>query len=133
MGFHKICISITFSCSKAIRAEHSLENMVMSQTPIFHRMQSSSSTKGYISRCYAILLPDYLEHCPNSAKLRWDIGDISSDQREEALETVRLCSMNMSNRLSTIHFTEITLHRYWESILRTLNSAFSTETLSHAF
>lgn len=62
---------------------------------------------------YALLLADYLEQYPNSAMSRWegDIGDISGDQWEEAMEAVRLCSMNVSNRLSqlyillTVHFT----------------------------
>lgn len=53
-------------------------------------MQQSSSTKGFISNCYASLLGVYLERYHSSVCNKWvmDVGDISGDQWEEALENV---------------------------------------------
>lgn len=68
-------------------------------------MQQSSSTKGFSSTCYAMLLWDFLDKFPNLPFAKWerDVGDIPEEQWEEALESVRLCSLNVTQRLSQLY------------------------------
>lgn len=87
-------------------------------TPVFNMMAESISTKGFISRCYAILLTDFLTLFPLRAGERWesDRGPFIDDQWEEALQAVPQYSLNVRQRLMQlylllrIHFTPARLH-----------------------
>lgn len=72
--------------------------------PIFNLMQQSSSTKGFISMCYAMLLGDFMDRFPSLTFEKWerDFGDIPEEQWEEALESVRLCSLQCCPTTVTI-------------------------------
>lgn len=72
---------------------------------VFHLLSSVTHAKGLISQCYSMLLNDFLEAQPTGLRQRWerDVGPISGDQWEEALQAVVTSSMISLQRLSQIY------------------------------
>lgn len=74
--------------------------------------------KGFISRCYAMLLNDLLTLFLLRVGEKWerDLGPFINDQWEEALQAVPQCSLNVKQRLMQLYlllrarFTPARLH-----------------------
>lgn len=90
-----------------------------SPTPIFHILHEATDTKGIISQCYLMLLSSFLEGNPMKAMAQWeeDLGPITGEQWEEALQAVNTCSLNVSQKVSQlyillrVHYTPVKLHK----------------------
>lgn len=92
---------------------------VQSPTPLFHMLQDASDTKDIISQCYYMLLSSFLEGHPMKAVTQWeaDLGPITEEQWEEALQAVNTCSLNVSQKvyqlyiLLRVHYTPVKLYK----------------------
>lgn len=62
-------------------------------------------TTGFISRCYAMLLTEFLTSFPLKVGEKWerDLGPFIEDQWEEALQAVTQCSRNVTQRLMQLY------------------------------
>lgn len=74
-----------------------MDNLALSPTLVFALLQQASSTKGFISSCYASLMEMYLDKYPSLACDRGvrDVGEIPGKLWEEALENVLISSLNV--------------------------------------
>lgn len=91
----------------------------LSPTSILHSFSSVTHAKGLISHCYSMLLSNYLDGYPSKVRGKWegDIGQLSGDQWEDALQGVVISSLISSQKLSQLyivfrsHYTPARLQR----------------------
>lgn len=103
----------------AVAAQGDAGEWELCPTPVFHVLQSSSVTKGTISTCYQMLLAKYLDAYPCKAidAGRGDLGQVTEDQWEEALQAIPTCSLNVAQKVSQlyiilrVHYTPSKLHK----------------------
>lgn len=79
--------------------------LTLSPTPVFRYVQSVQDTKGFISNCFGMLLPSYLEGCHCNAKENWeqDVGLIDDELCDNVLESILHSSLNTAQRLSQLY------------------------------
>lgn len=75
----------------------------LSSTPILNLTQNATSSKGFISHCYAMLLLAFLGDYPCKVAEKWenDVEPLIGDQGETARQLIKLSSLNVS--LTIIH------------------------------
>lgn len=90
----------------ASRAQTGIDDWVQSPTPIFNYISEVEIYKGFISRCYYMLLCIFLKGFPLRAESRWeqDVGAFEEEQWEEALQAVQSCSLNVTQSLCSYIF-----------------------------
>lgn len=103
----------------AVDTQGSATPWTLSNTPIFHLIQSSTETKGFISYCYQMLLMQLLKAHPTRAPSLWeqDVGPITGEQWEEILQSINICSLNVAQKVSQlyiilrVHYTPLKLYK----------------------
>lgn len=101
----------------AVRAQSEGVWWMQSPAPIFHYMTEVSQYKGFILRCYSMLLSMHLKGFPPKATLEKYVGTFEEEQWEEALLAVKLCSLKVAQRLAQlyivlqVHLTPARLYR----------------------
>lgn len=96
-----------------------VNHWVMSNSPSFYLLQTSTETKGIISHCYQMLLTHHLKAHPTKAPSLWEkyIGPLTGDQWEEVLQSITTCSLNVMQKVSQlyivlqVHYTPLRLHK----------------------
>lgn len=90
--------------SHAVVAQGWSSEWHLSLTPVFSLIRDAASSKGFISKCYAILLQSVLKH-PLKVREKWeaDIGQLDGEQWEEIFQAMGTCSLNVSQRLTQLY------------------------------
>lgn len=97
----------------AIRAQGDKPEWRQSPSPLFNLISTARSSKDSISQCYSMFMSEYLMKYPMRVQVQWgkDLGPMSGDQWEEALEAVTTCSLNVSQCvLLRIYYTSVRLY-----------------------
>lgn len=89
----------------AVTAQYRSSKWSPSPTPLFNLIKRTSTTKGFISQCYSMLLQNFQKKHPLRMLDKWegDVGRMDGDQWEEALQAMPICSLNVSQRLTQLY------------------------------
>lgn len=89
----------------AFIAQSTTSEWHMDPNPILSQLKTAEISKGFISQCYSTLSSKYLSKHPLTIKRKWeaDIGPLDEDQWEEALQSVAICSLNVTQRLTQLY------------------------------